>query len=126
MDAVLTKPIELNLLAQTLRQWLPHAVSEAACNAAPRLPSKTPNVQRVLNLFYELEPMLKNLQFNSIALFNELQEEVDATALAPQLERAAGALQVFQFGVALSELQAIMAKPNWKDDLHCSEGVPIT
>jgi signal transduction histidine kinase/FixJ family two-component response regulator len=108
MDEVLTKPIDLNRLSDTLCHWLPDAVLEAPISAVEAAPSKMPDVARVRALIRELEPMLENLQFNAIERFKALQNIAAGTILASRLVRAAGALQEYQFDVALAELQKLL------------------
>ena len=111
MDQVLTKPIELKHLTATLRQWLPHAAHAGAASATPAVPAQALDVPRVLALLSELQPMLENIQFDAITRFKDLQAAVAGTELAPQLVRAAAALQEYQFDVALAELKEILANP---------------
>ena len=119
MDEVMTKPMELNVLTATLRRWLPGAVSEPVATAASSEPAKVLDVARAQGLMHELEPLLENLQYKAFARFKDLQELARATALAPLLSRADAALQAYQFGVALAELQKLIANPAWQ------QGEPI-
>ena len=116
MDEVMTKPMELNVLTAALRRWLPGAVSEPVATAASSEPAKVLDVARAQGLMHELEPLLENLQYKAFARFKDLQELARATPLAPLLLRADAALQAYQFGVALAELQKLMADPAWQGE----------
>ena len=114
LDDVLTKPVSFAALKAMLARWLPDA-APAAGNAATA-PCRPIDVARVQSLVRELEPMLEDIEFSAIERFKDLQQAVAGTSLAPLLVRAAAALREYQFELALSELQSIMANPTWQGE----------
>jgi hypothetical protein len=114
MDEVLTKPLSLDALKAMLARWLPSVAPATASLAETHY--QPIDVARVQKLVREIQPMLENIQFDSIERFKDLQQAVAGTSLAPLLVRAADAMQEYQFELALSELQSIMTDPAWQGD----------
>ena len=114
MDEVLTKPLSLDALKAMLARWLPSVAPATASLAETHY--QPIDVARVQKLVREIQPMLENIQFDSIERFKDLQQAVAGTSLAPLLVRAADAMQEYQFELALSELHSIMTDPAWQGD----------
>ena len=111
MDEVLTKPIELSRLSESLCRWLPQAVSEVTPRISTEVPSNVLDVALVRELLQELVPLLKDHQFKAGSRFKAVQKAVAGTALEPQFVPVASALMEFQFGVALAAVQQLLQLP---------------
>lgn len=113
MDDVMTKPIELNVLAATLRRWLPDTVAESAATPPSSQPAKLLDVPRIQELIHELEPMLEGHKFNAIARFKDLQDLFAGTELATEMAQAGLPLIEFRFDLTLDRLRQMASKYEW-------------
>jgi signal transduction histidine kinase/CheY-like chemotaxis protein len=118
MDDVITKPIEIDVLRNTLRRWLPTAAPDLDSGAPDAPVSKSMDLPRIMALLRELEPLLAHNQFSALGRFKELQLAVSDTQAAKDIADMAWLVAELRFDQALESLQKIAAAHGWEGMGH--------
>jgi hypothetical protein len=113
----LTKPIALNTLKVVIGKWLPAVAGASTAPATPPAPplagAKAIDPRRAAELVAEILPLLAQNKFDAIARFRALQEALDDTDAAADIQAAGRFLAEFRFDLARERLLALATARGW-------------
>ena len=101
MDDYLAKPISVASLTAMLNKWLVKQQPGATANAL--------DIPKVLGLMNDLLPLLAQGKFAALKQFKHLQQAVQGSDLATEINAAADQLEAFHFGAVHERLQGLIA-----------------
>jgi hypothetical protein len=101
MDDYLAKPISEASLTAMLNNWLVKQQPGATANAL--------DIPKVLGLMNDLLPLLAQGKFAALKQFKHLQQAVQGSDLATEINAAADQLEAFHFGAVHERLQGLIA-----------------
>ena len=84
-------------------------LSQPAAEAGP------PNMDSIVALWRELEPMLAHNEFGAVRQFNLLQDALAGTGLAAELAEIGQALTALHFDTVLERMRNIAAAQSWEE-----------
>lgn len=118
MDDVMTKPIAIDVLRSTLRNWLPAGAENINFRSPVAPVSKPINLTRIAARLRELEPLLAHNQFAAVGHFKELQHIVSDTDAAKDIAGMEWLVVELRFDQALESLRQIADAHGWEGLVH--------
>ena len=109
MDDFLSKPIALDALVKALRPWLTESPQHTPTQPTPM--NQSLDRARFEVLVQEITPLLALNQFDALERFKDIVQLVINTDLAPEIAKIDICLKSFQFDLALTQLQKLVATP---------------
>jgi signal transduction histidine kinase/DNA-binding response OmpR family regulator len=119
MDDVLTKPVMLESLLDTLRTRLGGAQAPAAGAPAADVPAEgavQPDPEHLTTILERLLRLLDTSQFDSVRAFDELLTCVRGSSLASDFESVQGPMHEMRFDLAAERLRQIARARGWTVD----------
>ncbi len=113
MDDFLAKPIALGTLREVLGKWLPTESTEPQTETEPAVDQMPLDIQRVVEILKELEPLLAHNQFDAIRRYKVLQEVAAGTEVAKEIEEISHLLAECRFDVTLDRLRQLSTAHGW-------------
>ena len=110
MDDFLTKPIAIGTLREVLGKWLS---AEATTSKNKCTADKPLDVPRIVEILHDLSPLLEHSQFDAIRRFRELQQTVEGTPVAAEIDELGHLLSEFRFTELLYRLHQLAAVHGW-------------
>ena len=110
MDDFLTKPIAIGTLREVIGKWLS---AEATTSKNKCTADKPLDVPRIVEILHDLSPLLEHSQFDAIRRFRELQQTVEGTPVAAEIDELGHLLSEFRFTELLYRLHQLAAVHGW-------------
>jgi PAS domain S-box-containing protein len=110
MDDFLTKPIAIGTLREVLGKWLS---AEATTSKNKCTADKPLDIPRIVEIMHDLSPLLEHSQFDAIRRFRELQQTVEGTLVATEIDELGHLLSEFRFTELLYRLHQLAAVHGW-------------